>query len=81
MLPGFEYFPKGEQEGKTVINGHKISVKGGKGFEILIPVINEKSGLMEYVSLGLKFAIEAVGLLSPVKKASRNSSKVSACLF
>ena len=54
MLPGFEYFLKGEQEGKTVINGHKISVKGGKGFEILIPAINEKSGLMEYVSLGLK---------------------------
>lgn len=54
MLPGFEYFPKGEQEEKTVINGHKISVKGSKGFEILIPVINEKSGLMEYVSLGLK---------------------------
>lgn len=54
MLPGFEYFPKGEQEGKTVINGHKIAVKGGKGFEILIPAINEKSGLMEYVSLGLK---------------------------
>ena len=54
MFPGFEYFPKGEQEGRTVINGHKITVKGGRGFEILIPVINEKSGLMEYVSLMLK---------------------------
>ena len=54
MLPGFEYFPKGEQEGRTVINGQKVAVKGGKGFEILIPAINEKSGLMEYVSLVLK---------------------------
>lgn len=51
MLPGFEYFPKGEQEGRIVINGHKVPVKGGKGFEILISAINEKSGMTEYVSL------------------------------
>lgn len=54
MLPGFEYFSKGEQEGRTVINGHKIPVKGGKGFEILITAVNEKSGMTEYVSLVFK---------------------------
>ena len=53
-LPGFEYFQKGDLEGRTTINGHKISVKGGKGFEILIPATNEKSGITEYVSVILK---------------------------
>lgn len=53
-LPGFEYFQKGDLEGRTTINGHKISVKGGKGFEILIPATNEKSGITEYVSVIFK---------------------------
>ena len=52
--PVVEYFQKNDLEGKPVKNGSKIPVKGGKGFEILVTAINEKTGLIEYISLVLK---------------------------
>ena len=53
-VPGFEYFLKGKSEGIAVKNGGKVPVKGGKGFNILISAINQKSGVTEYLSVTFK---------------------------
>lgn len=53
-VPGFEYFPKGKSEGTAVKNGGRVPVKGGKGFEILISAINQKSGVKEYLYVTFK---------------------------
>lgn len=52
--PGIEYFPKGEEEARSIVNGGRIPVKGGKGFQIYISAINQKTGEYEYISVMLK---------------------------